>query len=278
MVKIITDTTSCLSKDYARQHDIPLIPQIVTFGEESFYEGIDIDNAGFLARLKTSSQLPKTAAPPPELFTKEFERLVPLGEPILCIHPSAEISGTVRSAIVAAQDFPAADIRVLDTRLVASPLATMVQLAVGWAESGLDADTIEARLKNMTPRCRLYFMVATLEYLAKGGRIGGASALLGSVLQIKPILTLRDGKVDQYEKERTHKRAVARLSEIVMEQIPRREESYLSVMHAGVPEEGRQLADELGRQLQMQDIPVMDVPPAIITHGGPGILGAAFFI
>ncbi len=278
MVKIITDTTSCLSKDYARQHDIPLIPQIVTFGEESFYEGIDIDNAGFLARLKTSSHLPKTAAPPPELFTKEFERLVPLGEPILCIHPSAEISGTVRSAIVAAQDFPAADIRVLDTRLVASPLATMVQLAVGWAESGLDADTIEARLKNMTPRCRLYFMVATLEYLAKGGRIGGASALLGSVLQIKPILTLRDGKVDQYEKERTHKRAVARLSEIVMEQIPRREESYLSVMHAGVPEEGRQLADELGRQLQMQDIPVMDVPPAIITHGGPGILGAAFFI
>ena len=278
MVKIITDSTSGLSKDFSDRYDIPVIPQIVIFGEESFYEGITIDNIGFLMRLQTSAKLPTTAAPPPELFAQEFARLAPLGEPILCIHPSAEVSGTVRSATVAAKDFPGTDIRVIDTRVVASPLATMVQLAAEWAQSGLDIDTIQSRLVNMIPRCRLYFMVDTLEYLAKGGRIGGASALLGSVLQIKPILTMHNGIIDTYEKARTHNRAYARLISIVLEQIPRREEAYLSVMHASVPEEATCLAEELGRRLSLRDIPILDVPPAITTHGGPGILGVSFFI
>jgi DegV family protein with EDD domain len=277
MVKIITDTTSCISQEFARRNDIPVIPQVINFGEESFYEGVNLDNAAFLARLRAASELPKTAAPPPELFTREFERLVPLGEPILCIHPSSEVSGTVRSAIVAAQDFPQADIRVIDTRTVSSPLATLVQLAAQWAQSGLEADIIEARIRGMIPCGRVYFLVATLDYLAKGGRIGGATHLVGRVLQIKPILTLVDGKVDSYEKERTHKRAVARLIEIVAEQYPKGKEGYLSVMHAGVPEQGAALAQELTKTVGVSDIPIYDVPPAIVTHGGPGILGVAFF-
>ncbi len=170
------------------------------------------------------------------------------------------------------------DIRVIDTRLIASPLATLVLLAARWAEGGMDIGTIESRLYEMIPCCRVYFLVATLEYLAKGGRIGGAQALLGSVLQIKPILTLRNGKVEAYEKERTHKRAVARLKEIVVEQMRRDGEGYLSVMHAAVPEEARALADDLGRLLKIENIPIMDVPPAIVTHGGPGILGVSFFV
>jgi DegV family protein with EDD domain len=278
MVKIITDTTSCLDLEYARKYDIPVIPQIINFGEDSYYEGLQMDNAAFMKRLLCSPELPKTAAPPPELFIKEFKRLVPLGEPILCIHPSSEVSGTVRSATVAAQDFPQADIRVMDTRCVASPLATMVQLAAKWAHSGLDANTIEAQLRQMIPCCRIYFLVATLEYLAKGGRIGGAAALLASVLQIKPILTLHDGKVDQFERERTHKRALARLIEIVLEQYPRKGEGYLSVMHSAVPEQGQSLAAELGSALGINDVPIYDVPPAIVTHGGPGILGVGFFV
>ena len=106
MVQIITDTTACLPAAYVAEHKLPVIPQIVTFGEESYYEGIEIDIPTFMERLRTANALPKTAAPPPELFRAEFERLVPLGEPILCLHPSAEVSGTVRSASVAAQDFP----------------------------------------------------------------------------------------------------------------------------------------------------------------------------
>ncbi len=277
MVRIITDTTSCLEPEFARQHNIPVIPQVIHFGEEAFYEGIEMDNAEFMRRLVLSPILPKTAAPPPELFVEQFKILVPLGETILCIHPSAEVSGNVRSATVAASDFPQADIRVIDTRSVASPLASMVKLSVGWAESGLDADSIQQRIGQLSSRCRIYFVVATLEYLAKGGRIGGATALLGNVLQIKPILTFTSGKVDQYEKERTQRRALTRLVEIVLEQYPKEGNGYLTVMHAGVPEQGKSLADELGARLNLGEVPIYDVPPAIVTHGGPGILGVGFF-
>jgi DegV family protein with EDD domain len=277
MVKIITDTTAGLPEGTARRYDIPVIPQIINFGNDSFYEGVNIDNATFMARLTMSKELPKTAAPPPELFVEEFRRLAPLDEPILCIHPSAEVSGTVRSATVAAQEFPDADIRVIDTRVVGSPLATLVELAAGWAEEGVDADTIVRRIEELSGRCRVYFLVATLEYLAKGGRIGGASALVGSVLQIKPILALSDGRVEPFERERTHKRAVLRLKALVLEQYPRRENGYLSIMHAAVPDQAEALARDLGQALGLGNVPILDVPPAIVTHGGPGILAVAFF-
>jgi len=278
MVKIITDTTSCLEPEFASHFNIPIIPQVINFGEETYYEGVEMDSAEFMRRLILSPVLPKTAAPPPELFVEQFNRLVPLGESILCIHPSSEVSGTVRSAIVAARDFPEADIRVIDTRSVASPLASMVKLSAEWAECGLDADSIQERLNQMIPKCRIYFLVATLEYLVKGGRIGGAAGLLGNVLQIKPILTFTSGKVDQYERERTQKRALARLKEIVFEQYPREGNGYLTVMHAGVPDQGKALAYDLGVQLNLKEVPIYDVPPAIVTHGGPGILGVGFFV
>jgi DegV family protein with EDD domain len=278
MVKIITDTTAGLPAEVAWQYDVPVIPQVIIFGADSYLEGIEIDNATFLQRLITSRELPKTSAPPPELFADELQRLVPMGEPILCIHPSAEVSGTVRSATVAAADFPDADIRVIDTRVIASPLATMVTLAAEWAAAGHDADTIEARLRDLISRSRVYFLVATLEYLAKGGRIGGAAALLGSVLRIKPILTFRDGRVDQFGRERTQRHAVARLKTLVLEQIPRDGSGHLSVMHARTPGRDQALADDLRAQLDLPSIPILDVPPAIVTHGGPGILGVGFFV
>jgi DegV family protein with EDD domain len=184
----------------------------------------------------------------------------------------------VRSAIVAARDFPDADIRVIDTRSVGSPLATLVILAAGWAREGHDADMIETRIKELIPCGRIYFLVSTLEFLAKGGRIGGAAALLGSMLQIKPILAFHDGRVDQYERERTQKRAQKRLVEIVLEQYPRTGAGYLTVMHAGVPMEGQALAQELAEKLGLAEVPLYNVPPAIVTHGGPGILGVGFFV
>jgi DegV family protein with EDD domain len=278
MIRIITDTTACIDMDYAKGHQIPVIPQIVTFGEQSFYEGIELDNSTFMNRLRNSSSLPKTAAPPPELFRIEFERLVPTGEPILCIHPSCEVSGTVRSAIVAAEDFPSVDIRIIDTRLIAAPLLALVKMAVIWAEAGDDIDTIEARIRSMIPRGRIYFLVDTLDYLAKGGRIGGASALLGNILQIKPILNVQDGKVEPFEKQRTHSRATARLIEIAKEQCPKDGKGYLYVMHADAKAEADKLANSLTGYFELPDIPIIDLPPAIVVHGGPGIVALSFFV
>jgi DegV family protein with EDD domain len=184
----------------------------------------------------------------------------------------------VRSALVAAKDFPDASIHVIDTRTVSSPLGTMVELAAQDAEKGCEVEEIIARLMSLSERCRVYFLVSTLEYLQRGGRIGGASALLGSVLQIKPILALKDGRVEQYERERTYKRAVQRLKQLVLEQAPPNGDGYLSVMHAGVPEQAQGLAQELGGALNQAQVPLRDMPPAIVTHGGPGILGVAFFV
>lgn len=276
MVKIITDTTAGLPAQICEGRDIPVIPQVVNFGQDSYLEGIDIDTATFMRRLAESKELPKTAAPPPELYTEHLRRFAAMGESIICIHPSSDLSGTVRSATVAAQDFPEADIRVIDTRSIAAPLAAMVRLAADWADEGVDADTIVARIDDMIPRWSIYFLVSTLEYLAKGGRIGGAAALVGSVLQIKPILSLVDGRVEPFEKERTHKRALSRLIELVEEKCPPGNGSHLAVMHAGVPEQGAALANELGRRLQVTQVRVTDVPPAIVTHAGPGLLAVGF--
>jgi DegV family protein with EDD domain len=175
-------------------------------------------------------------------------------------------------------DFPQLDIRVVDTRLVASPLATLIEVAQECAEQGARIDEIIAKLQDMTRRGRVYFMVDTLEYLARGGRIGGAAALLGGMLQIKPILRLVDGKVDQYERERTRKRGVARMKEIVLEQYPHDQEGYLSVLYSGDKNESVQVAAELGERLGQSHVPIVHVPPAIVTHGGPGILGVGFFV
>jgi DegV family protein with EDD domain len=278
MVKIVADTTSCLSSEFSEQYDIPIIPQVINFGNESFLEGVDMDIGMFMQRLKSSKELPKTAAPPPELFLEVFKKLVPLGEPILCIHPSSEVSGTVRSATVAAQEFPGADIRVIDTYLVSSPLGTLVTLAAQWAAAGQTADTIQQDIQAMIPKCRIYFLVDSLEHLAKGGRIGGAQALVGSILQIKPILRFIDGKVDQFDKARTHRHAVARLKELVITEYPSMENGYLTIMHAGVPAEASSLGESLATSLDLPPVPIYNMPPAITTHAGPGVLGVGFFV
>jgi len=277
MIHIITDTTSGIPLEISNQYNIPLIPQIINFGDKSYFEGVDIDNSTFMHMLKESPELPKTAAPPPELFIHEFKKLIPRGGTIFCIHPSAEVSGTVRSATMAAQEFPDADIRVIDTRTVGSPLATLVELAAKWASQGECADRIEQKINAMIPLSRIYFIVDSLEFLAKGGRIGGATALLGSVLKIKPILALKNGRVEQFEKERTRKHAISRLIELVNQQASKNVNPYISVMHAAVPELAQEFTEMLCSRFNLNSIPILDVPPAIVVHGGPGILAVAFF-
>ena len=236
-----------------------------------------MDIQAFMARLTSSPVLPKTAAPPVEEFIKAFEKLTPLNEPIICIHPSTEVSGTVRSALTAREEFPGADIRVIDTRLIASPLGTVVEQAVHWLQEGCSTEELEKRVVELSSRGRVYFLVDTLEYLQRGGRIGAAQALLGSLLQVKPILTFKDGQVQPYEKARTLHRAQMRLKEIVLEQVPRDRPAFLTVMHGGAAHPAKQIADELRSSLNLTTVEIFDMPPAIVTHAGPGVLGVGFF-
>jgi len=277
MVKIVADTTSGLPREVAEEYGIPVLPQIIIFGDETYRDDTELDTATFLEKLRSSPVLPKTAAPPPALFVPIFEELTAEGHTVLCLHPSTELSGTVRAATVAAQDFPDADIRVVDTRTVAAPLATAVIRAAQWAKEGADADTILERMWALLERQQVYFVVDTLEYLHRGGRIGGAQALLGGLLQVKPILTLRDGRVEPFEQQRTHRRAVARLRELVLEGCPPGPHSFVSVMHADAEEEACTLAAEFSASLNVPEVPVYELPPAIVVHGGPGILAASFF-
>jgi len=277
MTRIITDTTAVLPSSVAEEFRIPIVPQLIHFGSETFTEGADIDVDSFLSRLKSAQTLPKTAAPPPDLFREHFERMLADNSQILCLHPSTDLSGTVRSASVAAQDFPHADIRVVDTRLVGSPLGTVVHRAAEWAREGTDIDSLEARVKSLSSRAKIFFLVATLDYLARGGRIGGAEALLGNALQLKPILTLEDGQVEQFSKERTMKRAVNRLQDLVLSRYPGETEGYLSIMHADSPGSAHSLADFFQDSLDIPPPQISTLPPAIMTHAGPGALAVAFF-
>ena len=277
MVKIVTDTLSSLPLHVAEEHDIPILPQIIIFGEESYRDDTEIDTRTFLQKLRASPVLPKTAAPPPALYTPIFERLVAEGHTIICLHPSTELSGTVRSANVARQDFPGADIRVVDTRSIGGTLGEMVLLAARWAREGVDADTLMARVHDLMARQRTYFVVDTLEYLHKGGRIGGAKALLGGILQVKPILTLQDGRVEPMEQQRTARRALARLRELVLEECPHSAEAHVSVMQADAEEEAQSMAAGLAAAIGVPEVPIYEMPPAIAVHAGPGTLAAGFF-
>jgi DegV family protein with EDD domain len=194
MITIVTDTLSCIPVPEARQLGIPYIPQIIIIGEESYRDDTEIDSKTFLSKLKTSPVLPKTAAPSPELYKPIFEKCATPGNTVIVLCPSSLISGTVRSATVAAQDYPEADIRVIDTLIIATGLGSLTRNALKWADAGLNADTIVEKVQEMAKRWRVYFLVDTLEYLYKGGRIGAAQALLGSILQFKPILTHRFGR------------------------------------------------------------------------------------
>jgi DegV family protein with EDD domain len=277
MVKIITDTTACLPVAVQQTYQIPVIPQMIHFGDQSFTEGQDIDNHTFLNLLKSSAVLPKTAAPPPDLFISTFQHLSTENETILCIHPSADLSGTVRSAEIAKLEYPDSDIHIIDTRLIASPLGRVVHQAAIWAKEDLDVSTLIDKIISLSRRGRIYFLVGSLEFLARGGRIGGASKLLGNALQIKPILTLADGLVVPYQKERTFNRALKQVKAMVINEFPRDQDGLLTIMHSDSADLAQELSDYFKTEIPAANPLVSSLPPAIITHVEPGSIAVGFF-
>jgi DegV family protein with EDD domain len=276
MIKIVADTLSCISVAEAKDLDVALMPQIIIFGDESFRDDFEIDTAEFLRKLRASPTLPKTAAPSPALYEPIFQEFSGEGNTIIVICPSNELSGTFRSASVAAQEFPNADIRVIDTRTIASALGYLVKLAVQWVNQGLDADVIIQKLEETSKSVRIYFYVETLEYLFKGGRIGAASTLMGSLLQVKPILAVRDGKILPFERQRTQRKALDRLVEIVKTECPADKVSSLSLVESDALKTASEVRETLISEFNIKEIGIYTLPPAIVVHVGPGAIGACF--
>ena len=278
MINIIADTLCGIPREEQAKLGIPFVGQVIIIDGKSYRDDTEIDTPTFLMKLKTSVELPKTAAPPPEDYIPLFRKLAKKGDTAIVIAPSQELSGTYRAAWVAKQDFPDADIRVVDTHTVAGALGSLVLQALAWVKAGWDADRIVAGISSMAKLNRTYFLVDTLEYLQKGGRIGGASALVGTLLQIKPILAIQDGLVQPFEKIRTKSAALSRIKELVEKECPRKPEAGLSVSHCSALEAAIELADGFKTMLGFKNVPIYEVPPAIVVHGGPNILSVSFFV
>jgi len=278
MVIIVADTTCGLPRDLLEQRGIPLIPQVVIFGEESYHDDSELNTVTFLEKLKASPTLPKTAAPEPPLYYPVFAAAQQNGESVIVVAPTSKASGTVRSAETAAREFPGVDIRVVDTMTISCNLGSLVLVADDMARAGRSADEIVAELNHMIPRGRIFFVLDTLEYLAKGGRIGGAKKLLAELLEIKPILQIKNGQVEPFEQQRTKRRALARLVEVVTESCRAGQDSHLCVLQVEAQEEAESLVKELKSKVSVSDIPIYELPPAIVVHAGPKAMGVGFFV
>jgi DegV family protein with EDD domain len=278
MTIIVADTTCGIPREQLTQRGIPVIPQIVMFGEDSYHDDKEMDTATFLQKLKASKTLPKTSAPEPPLYFPIFKQAQETGESVIVVAPTSKASGTMRSAHTAALEFPKVDVRVVDTLTISCNLASLVFVADDMAKAGESVNEIVAKLNDMIPRGRLYFLVDTLEYLAKGGRIGGAKRLLAELLEIKPILQMKDGQVESFEQQRTKKRALARLVEVVVEQCPSGEPAHLCALQVEAELEAEALAAELKSRVNVSKIPIYELPPAIVVHAGPRAMGVGFFV
>ncbi len=277
MVRIIGDTTSGYTLEQAKELGIEYIPQLVIFGDKSYRDDTEMDSAMFVRMLEAASELPKTAAPPPALYNPIFEDMKNKGDSAIVICPSAKLSGTVRSATTALADFPGLDVRIIDSTIIGSGIGTMLKTAKQMADEGRTIDEIESRVKDMIAHVKLYAVVDTLEYLYKGGRIGGASKFFGELLQIKPILTLIDGRVEAFEKQRTKKKAMARLLELVQTECKDFSKGHFSFSLLDTNPEIEFLKKEFKERFGAEDMPFLNLPPALMVHAGPGTIIVTFF-
>lgn len=277
MIRIVADTLSCIPPKEAEALGIALLPQIIIFGEESFRDDTAITSEQFLERLTSSKVLPTTSAPSPELYHPIYQNALEQEDELIVILPSQKMSGTYRSATTAALEFPELKVHFFDTTILAPALGSMVKVAHQWLQEGKSAAEILQKLEQMRGQQQTYFVVDTLEFLHRGGRIGAAKALFGSVLQIKPILGLANSSIHPIESQRTTRKATARLVELVINHYPKDQEGYLTLSHAGAQERIESIAQELRSALGLDDIPIYNLPPAIITHAGPSAVCAQFF-
>ena len=277
MVKIVTDSNADMNRALCQEIGVAdVAATYVMFGDENF-SSLDLSPAEFHTRMKSSADLPKTSQPSVGDFVSIFEKLQ--GEEIVSIHISRGLSGTIASAESAAGMLGGhPPVTVVDTRQVSAGMAVLVMEGVAAAKAGKSAAEVKAHVESLVLRSRMHFVVETLENLKRGGRIGGAQAFVGGVLQMKPILTIKDGKIEALERVRTSGKAVARLREIVINDLQGIPNPRLCIMHVAAPALGQQMADDLSKALNISPPRVLEAGPAIATHAGPGAVGVGYIV
>ena len=273
MVKVVTDSCSDLPPGVAKELGISIVPLNVYFGDESFKDGVDISAEEFYERLIKGPTLPKTTAPAPGAFVETYDELASDADGIISIHISKKLSGTYDSALLAKQQLSKKIlVEVIDSLTVSTAEGLLVIKAAQAAREGASLSEIMNSIKTTVPRTHLLFLLDTLEYLHKGGRLGKAQALLGSMLNIKPLLHIHDGEVHPLERVRSRQKAVSRLIELTKQYTPLEE---MALLYTTDPSELDTLEKDLANLAPRSKALRARIGPTIGTYGGPQAVAVA---
>jgi DegV family protein with EDD domain len=272
-VRIVTDSACDLDEELANRHQITVVPLTIRFGVEELVDRRDLSTEEFWRRCRTSAQLPETAAPSPGAFASAFASAADAGaDGIACLTLSAGVSATYQAARTAADTFDRVPVEVIDTRSLTLGQGLLCLAAAEAAEAGADVAEVDRLVVDLIGRTRVYGTLATLDHLQRGGRIGGAAALLGSLLSIKPVIQVKDGVVAEESKQRTRARSLDYLIGKVEADAPL---DRLAVAN-GAADDFDQVVARLRNVEVAHEIVVGDLGPVVGTHAGPGAIGVCY--
>ena len=279
-VAIVTDSTAYIPNEIISQYNITVVPLVLIWGEQTYEDGVEIQPDEFYKRLSTAKILPSTSQASIVNMQSAFEKLIEQGFDVLGIFISSKLSGTVQSAVQARGELAQGKekVEIVDSNSTAMAMGFHVIAAARAADAGASLQ----ECKNLAERAQdctgVYFVVETLEFLHRGGRIGGAQRLLGTALNLKPILSIKDGKVEAMERIRTKNKALDRLVEIIATETAGKSQLRLALLHANVASEGQAFLDRATQQLNSVESIFTSVSPVIGCHTGPGTLGLAYMV
>jgi len=274
-IAIVTDTDSSLPAAVAAQYGIYQVPINIHFGQEMFQAAVDIDDAGAFARIDRDGKLPTTSAPTPGQFVEAYQAAFDNGaKSILCFCVSSEISGTYNTALTARELLPDRDITVVDSRTLSLGQGYIAIAAAEAVQQGASKAEAIATAESLRERTHIYAALATLKYLAMSGRVGHLAAGMANLLNIKPILTVRNGRLDMLEKVRTQHKAWDRAVELTGESLGGRSIERMAIIHVNAPEKAHEFEALLREHLACPtDVITAEFTPGLSIHSGTGIVG-----
>jgi DegV family protein with EDD domain len=273
-VKIVTDSGADLPEELAREMGISVVPVYVRFGEEVYRDRVTISEDEFYERLTHDPVHPNTTQPGPQDFLEVYQKLSSDADGIVSIHISGKLSGTYNSALMARDMLETGcPIEVIDSETLSMSVGLIAIAAAEMAKAGESMDKIVEGVKQAIPETYLLFLLDTLEYLRRGGRIGKAKALLGSVLNVKPMLAIKDGELVPAGQVRTRAKGIDKLFEFVEEVADIKD---LAVVYNTTPDEAQNLAERIGSVFDKEKIRIARVGPGLGVHGGPGAIMVSF--